>query len=94
MAHDRLVLMMGSQTQWTECGFGQAGRNDCPVCRNRNLARERQQGLNRTCLRCLTSTWDFDRDRHHVRSGVQISPPLNPTTALHKLTRRLRRTPV
>jgi hypothetical protein len=58
MPHDRLILLMGSQSQWTETAHGQAGQHDCPVCLDRDLAKERALGLNRICLRCLTGTWD------------------------------------
>ncbi len=54
-----LTILEGSQSRWTEVGHGQSGREDCPVCRDRDLERERARNLDRICLRCLTWTWDL-----------------------------------
>jgi len=90
MSYDRLVLLLGSQSRWTETGHGQKGRHDCPVCRHRNLSDERRRDLNRTCLRCLTSTWDFEPARPPARSHP-IGRPSADRHSRFAPTRRQRR---
>ena len=58
MSQEKMVVLSGSQSQWSEVGHGQEGHHDCPVCRDRDLADERARNLSRICLRCLTWTWD------------------------------------
>lgn len=52
-------------------------RASCPNgCGRRDLAKERRYGLDRTCLRCFTATWD--PPGYQLPLSVKPSPPSQP----------------
>ena len=65
-----LCLLEHCGNVWQEYLPGQ-----CPHCAERDFKWERRNGYNRTCLRCLTRTWDRPG---WLRDTYAVAPPADP----------------